>query len=736
MRHIVRSINSAIKSLRLYPAYNPIPMAAVERAWTAITDALKSEGELSFRITRDALLYRDDPVREVGDAAEQLRSFLQDMLARGVRGFIFFAGITEKELTSFLRVLAEDPANVRQRGGVVKALEYEDLTHILVTEVPKRVAFDDGEAAPIETAELKQGNDIFSFFEQLVMKAEVSPQEKQLITHLASSPNDLTTILSYLSQRGREEGAFNLGLVTQALKKFHDVLKSEGPARGMTKNLADAATALDAPLPAQLIMHLLEQAPRDRVSCILIEGFDPGALADALVTDSTRGGPDLATIGQAVGRSPLDDEARDAIRTAFESLLSQHGYPEDEQAMFLECLSSPGAVSEAEGLRSFEDEGEDSGNVAPPIISRATGGSVVPEEILSSRDAQLISVMLTEAESYSSNEAIVRAYVNVISLASDAVDSQASIAALAKLLHRLIDEGHFGVVNDAMETIKRVTEEKRVSETIATRLSALLKELSLQRTVMRAFETLSVAKKGSTEYRDTIRFLTNLPRGDTIGSLIEILGTEELISRRKLLLSLISHLSQNNLDEIAKRIEDPRWFLVRNMVTVFAMIGQEEAFPYLERTLAHEDFRVKKETIKALGMIGGSRAFDLLLSTMHDRDEAVRELAIRSIGRTQDPRAIPILKEILDQRDPFYANRKLKIAAIAALGQIGSGLANAILEPFATKRSLFFRNRVRELSEAARDALALIAQHGTPMEESTLLLEEPTDTDTVTEVSV
>jgi len=172
--------------------------------------------------------------------------------------------------------------------------------------------------------------------------------------------------------------------------------------------------------------------------------------------------------------------------------------------------------------------------------------------------------------------------------------------------------------------------------------------------------------------------------------------------------------------EVAKgMVEDPRWFVVRNGVSLMGEIGGESAVSDLTGTLANQDSRVRRETVLALAKLGGSDAEQLLLGMLDDQEAEVRAMACRAVGVLEVEKAMkPLMKILEDDQD-----EDVQVECLQALGKIGDPGAVLLIEKRAVG-SLFSRPS-KEIRVAAYRALAGI---GTPHAMS-LLEKAATDSD-------
>jgi HEAT repeat protein len=184
-------------------------------------------------------------------------------------------------------------------------------------------------------------------------------------------------------------------------------------------------------------------------------------------------------------------------------------------------------------------------------------------------------------------------------------------------------------------------------------------------------------------------------------ALADALGESRDRSERRAFLDAL--VSQGPLArEMANRmVGDPRWFVVRNGVTVLGELGGDDAVAHLTGTLANGDSRVRKETILSLTKIGGADAEMLVLGMLEDGDPEVRAGACKALGVLRSHRAYRPLLQILDDDA-----ETVQVEALQALGRIGDPGAVQAIEKKAVGG--LFSRPPREVRIAAFQALGNI----------------------------
>lgn len=158
-------------------------------------------------------------------------------------------------------------------------------------------------------------------------------------------------------------------------------------------------------------------------------------------------------------------------------------------------------------------------------------------------------------------------------------------------------------------------------------------------------------------------------------------------------------------------LEDPRWWVMRNGVSIIGEIGDHEAVSYLTGALANPDARVRRETVLALAKLGGTDAGQLLMGMLDDHDAEVRAMTCRAVGVLGVEKALKPLLRILEEEQ----DQEVQVECLQALGKIGDPGAVPSIEKKAGKG--VFSRRSQEIRVAAYRALAAI---GTPHARSLL----------------
>lgn len=154
-------------------------------------------------------------------------------------------------------------------------------------------------------------------------------------------------------------------------------------------------------------------------------------------------------------------------------------------------------------------------------------------------------------------------------------------------------------------------------------------------------------------------------------------------------------------------LNDPRWYLVRNVVLILGQVGNRLIAPSLHRVRKHPDYRVRKEALVALDRLDPARAFSELRDALTDEEHRIRIYAAQTLAR-RGPEAAPALLAVID--DPSFAGRGEDeiLAFYLALAHAGGSAVMTHLESAVKPRGLFRKGPSDTIRAAACRALGRI----------------------------
>ncbi len=185
-----------------------------------------------------------------------------------------------------------------------------------------------------------------------------------------------------------------------------------------------------------------------------------------------------------------------------------------------------------------------------------------------------------------------------------------------------------------------------------------------------------------------------------IDTLIDMMAGEEDRARRKVLLDVVGREARRDPSAVMARLDDSRWFVVRNLAVILGRTGNPAAAPALDGLLGHEDHRVRVEALRALSVLQ-STELGYFEKTLADPHDAVRQAAVALLGARPGVEADAMLVSAL--WSPGLDTEE-KERVIRVLGDRDSDAARAALDQMAGRR-FALSGKARHLRRTAREVL-------------------------------
>ena len=195
--------------------------------------------------------------------------------------------------------------------------------------------------------------------------------------------------------------------------------------------------------------------------------------------------------------------------------------------------------------------------------------------------------------------------------------------------------------------------------------------------------------------------------GETAAApLLDVLATSESRGTRRGLLAQLVKIGRTIAPTVIGRLDDPRWYVTRNLLTLLEEIGAPAGFTAVP-FMRHADARVRLQAVKLQLKLPEGRD-EALVAGLADHDPRTLRLALGlaiAVQRCPDP-AVPLLvSRATDRALPT----DLRVLAIRALGYATAPVAlETLLQLTSAGRSLFGRERLPPKSPELLVALAAL----------------------------
>ncbi|MBI5099956.1 MAG: HEAT repeat domain-containing protein [Nitrospirae bacterium] len=228
-----------------------------------------------------------------------------------------------------------------------------------------------------------------------------------------------------------------------------------------------------------------------------------------------------------------------------------------------------------------------------------------------------------------------------------------------------IKKGNINAVVDVQSRLKKLIDNERTDREIRKCAVKLLSFTGGYSIIDLIGNILNSSQKiEENVFKSFVSFLDT----NAILPFMKLLGELKAIHTRKLVIDALVYLGKKDISSLYKGLNDPRWYVVRNMAYILRKINDKNAFTYLLKPLEHEDIRVRKEVIRTLGELGGDKAITSLQRCLHDNNIHVRKTALSALGNTGAAAAKQIIMEQISDKafnDNSFDEKKQYFEALA-----------------------------------------------------------------------
>lgn len=641
---VVRSLATAVKTLRLYPASSPIPMESIRAAGEAVGAVLALQPTLALVVARSGLTYRAEAVNAPG-AAE-----LADILTtHGIAQVDLTPGCTPAELSAFLEVLLRDPVEVSAAGGAAVSLAFAGAGSVVVSEVVLTTI----------TAESASAEDVDAFLRDL------AGDEQKLAAWLASAASgDPATLSDGLAELARAVGAGGVAALEATLGRAfvvqdvaaRDTLVSlalgSGDAspvlKGMMNSLqpAEAASSLADGLYAKNMLsmsNVLNEIPFASLDAVIAELrpmlADEGhteremAFLGRMLEARAQDGPELPLADRQLGYRKVAELAnvdRGTLDTARAEIGASHG-----------TVNTRTVTT----MLSLLDQQKDFGLWSKTLQNLA---SVVPS-LIAQGDLELTERVFTDLARREART--TQPWPGLADQMQSAFERATSPEAMAGLLKAVLDDpSQISHAESILRTVSPAAQLHFVSAAIDQR----------QRDGLEVAERLLG--------RRLVGLLVTLaPRVQWFqaGTLAARLSQETDLHSRDALIALARRPDERSRQEVAKALGTSSAAVAVSVLTELAKD------PALE---------VAATAVRSLGQshgLGGAAALERTFTSLDasGKDFPLAREVLGALARTPDPDAVAVLGSIAGQRMLIKRGHFAEIQALArqALEARGKG---------------------------------------------------------------
>ena len=663
------------RNILTYPNDHPAVAAALQKAVSTLNALLKGGKMLNLGVSRQGFLLQNETLSP--DLAK-FREFADLLSSFGIISISFTEDLLPEEIRSFSAIVNRPRIEVWQSGGIKHAVMEEGINGMIIQAIDPTVF------TLTEDLDTDYHRDPWEVFVRKLLEGYFSISTERLLQLMAAPPEDLAREFGNIINEIPEQAHHQ---VLSSMSGFFLSMIERQKVGALREGLLEKVAAFIAGMPPQLRGSFILNICRASESVTgfseaLLPRIPGGELIEAMQNVASHGG-----------------DIPDMLLSLMNRLSAQSASITDPDA----ALSTPGGAEKVKVLlRESSVE-----KFIPPSYQKALMDILATDTLPAKSMEELTEQMQTLDYNYLENKVGDVIYEIIGSLPAEERGNGIRGNLLGLASHHLLN-GDFHALEKTCRIIIDEGDEKE--------RATLFDPGFIQ-------EVLDAASLLGRERFQEIRSVIITVGEPFVEPLMERLFVEENRSMRRFWFDCLSDLGDMVRVPVLERLNDERWFVVRNLIILLRAFSDPEVQQQMRRLAGHSNPKVGKEAIKNLlsygdpvadralmhdlesadperrfaavqiaEMSSDPKVVDKLLAIVESsgiRDYALelKKAAVQALAVIGDPRALPKLKDLLSTGKFLHPGKhtQLKIAIIRALPKFPSNLSGPILEEIAAK---------------------------------------------------
>ncbi len=681
LAELVKELNISRRNVTSYPEEHPLIKNSLAKAISLLGRILEIRDRVTFGVIKDSLMVWQNYLDNKNPV---YRDFATTLFNRGIAAVTFIRGLNENELLMFNEVLNKDPEEIAEKGGIEQVINNFGILHIQVVAIDysllgatEEELIDDFSGQPIP---------LWEGFVYGLMEGTLDPHGKQLSSTFEIDPETLAKVLNESPEEISTgvKGVKYEQTITSFMKKLGGECMAEESVAGnsyasASDNFSKFVGKLKPDLKRQFLSGMLKtMAPR-----------------------------------QELAKKILPRLPAQLVIEAFEDVNQQETYIPPTTLSVLKKLANI-SIDKSAGSQLVSAERKDSEDVMKEklrnIFNEDADFAFLPESYQDTLD----TIMATEQISASEEEEIVKL-----------TETMGELTVEPQIAWIIFEIMKYGPTEEELEVLKRNLQDLckyfldtgdiasliKIYESHAMADSEGLSPLAVSGGICQfgqgdfLEEILDGLAFWEKEKHAEINTLIQKVGQPFINPMLDRLAVEPSISIRRFLIDRLSEMGATAKDDIISRLNDERWYFIRNLVLILRNIDDPSVLKHLHSKISHSHHKVRLETLKAMLQFQDPDAEQMLLKDMESQDADVRINAVKVAAYSKSKTVFDNLERIIS-KSPFMEfdfDFDFKKAVIHALADIGNTDVLPALERFISSRSLFhpvLHNRLK--SEVVR----------------------------------
>lgn len=352
--------------------------------------------------------------------------------------------------------------------------------------------------------------------------------------------------------------------------------------------------------------------------------------------------------------------------------------------------------------------------LGPKLADQATEILTLTQEEITAIKREMVA-----EEDQDSVTMLMRILTAILRIEKDDQAFSEMVDILDNVMETLVLRGDFWHVSKTLELFHKLMEPGRRLTDFQRRCLLQAVEKAGEPARLKELEPV-LSQIGAVDSDQLLNFILQLNE-NAVEPISDLLGKLNQMKMRRVLVEGLIHLGKKDVRPLLRKLDDSRWFVVRNIIHVLGRIGDERALDKFRKLAGHKEVKIRKEIITAVDGMKNPRALELLRGFIGDLEPSIRILAIRSLAKEGNQEALPVLEDLIEDPDFGFRDLYEKREIFDALGRIGGETVLPKMRTLVRKGgSAWFKKAVNE----ERGLCAVIALKRIGTEEAIAVLRE------------
>jgi HEAT repeat protein len=317
-----------------------------------------------------------------------------------------------------------------------------------------------------------------------------------------------------------------------------------------------------------------------------------------------------------------------------------------------------------------------------------------------------IAEILSSDASFNSRQYVIDILFEILGAETDGAGYTETLDLISKVRDDFIKacdmESAITIINMARElrdALKNLGDEKE------KKIEEYIRSFGASERIRILVETLNNSK--DVNYADVTKYLSMLS-WEAIDPLLWALGELNHYQARKAICQALETVAVEKVDILGKGTDNPRWYVVRNVVNILGKIGSPQALSFFRRTISHSDLRVRKETVFSAAKTTNENSTDCLIIALKDESESLQTLALKELVKRKSQKAYLHIEAMIDDKGFKTRSADQVKEILEGYARLGNKSAFEKIKKLATQRTLLPSEKIERIKFYAVLALGSI----------------------------